>query len=144
MLDKEKVPAVALDAMNEVHYQEVELLNEILNQLDAVGAGKLAPAALDAPLERLLAHMRAHFAGEEERMVESGFPPYPEHKAEHDRALAQAHSIYDAWQRDRDPKALVAYLERSLPAWMLHHIATMDAATARFLAANGREYVNAS
>lgn len=144
MLDKDKIPQVALEEMNAVHREEVDLLIELLNRLDAVADGELPPEALDAPLESLLAHMREHFAGEEERMVEAAFPPYPVHKAEHDRVLAEANAIYDAWLTDRDERALSTYLERTLPAWMIHHISTMDAVTARFLASRGEQYPVAS
>lgn len=144
MLDKEKLPTVALDAMNDVHYAELNLLNELLDRLDAVADGALSPEEVDLPLERLLEHMRQHFAGEEEQMLAAEFPSYPTHKAEHDRALAEARAACDAWRRDRDEQALVQYLERELPAWMIHHIATMDAATARFLVSRGEPYRTAS
>lgn len=137
MLDRQTIPKVALEAMNEVHYEEADLINELIDVLDAVAAGKLPAQALDAPLEGLLDHIHRHFAGEEERMAAAGFPPYPVHKAEHDRAFAQARGVYAAWMSNRDPSALSAYLRQTLPAWMVQHIGTMDAVTAQFLAARG-------
>lgn len=144
MLDKEQIPKVALEEMNEVHYEEVDLLIELLNMLDALADGELPAQALDASLEKLLEHMREHFAGEEDRMVEAAFPPYPVHKAEHDRVLAEARSIYDAWLSDRDEQVLSTYLHRTFPAWMVQHISTMDAVTARFLASRDQRYRSAS
>lgn len=144
MLDKEQIPKVALEEMNEVHYEEVDLLIELLNMLDALADGELPAQALDASLEKLLEHMREHFAGEEDRMVEAAFPPYPVHKAEHDRVLAEARSIYDAWLSDRDEQVLSTYLRRTFPAWMVQHISTMDAVTARFLASRDQRYRSAS
>jgi hemerythrin len=137
MLDRETIPKVALDVMNEVHYEEVDLIIELLKRLDAVAAEKLPAEALDTPLENLLEHIRAHFAGEEERMEAAGFPPYPVHKAEHDRVLAEASGVCQAWRSGRDLQALSAYLRRTLPTWMTNHIATMDMITAQFLAARG-------
>lgn len=144
MLDKEWIPKVALEEMNAVHDEEVDLLIEVLNRLDAVADGKLPAEALDAPLASLLAHMRKHFAGEEDRMVQAGFPSYAVHKAAHDRALAEAHFIYDAWLTGRDEAALYTYLRRTFPAWMIQHVSTMDAATAQFLASCEQEYRSAS
>ncbi|BAU49186.1 hemerythrin [Sulfurifustis variabilis] len=144
MLDKEWIPKVALDEMNAVHDEEVDLLIELLNRLDGVAEGKLPPRALDAPLAALLEHMRNHFAGEEERMAEARFPAYAVHKAAHDRALAEAHFIYQAWLTGRDEAALYTYLRRTFPAWMIQHVTTMDAVTARFLASQGEPYRTAS
>ncbi len=137
MLDREKIPKVALDAMNEVHYEEIDLIIRLLDRLDAVAADELPAEALDAPIANLLEHIRVHFAGEEERMEAAGFPPYPVHKAEHDRVLAEASGVYEAWRSDRDQQVLSTYLRRTLPTWMAHHIATMDTVTAQFLAARG-------
>ncbi|BAU49187.1 hemerythrin [Sulfurifustis variabilis] len=137
MLKKDQIPKVELEEMNVVHYEEVELLITLLNRLDAVADGELAPETIDTSLETLIEHMRAHFAREEQQMVGAGFPAHPAHKAEHDRVLAEARSIYDAWRSDRDERTLARYLERTLPAWMIHHITTLDADAARFLAARG-------
>lgn len=133
MLDKQKIPHVALEEMNTVHHEEADLINALLAQLDAVANGAVPAEALDTPLKDLLEHIREHFAGEEQRMLEAAFPPYPMHKAEHDRVFAQARSIYEAWLSNRDVRALADYLGRTLPGWMMQHIATMDAVTARFL-----------
>lgn len=133
MLDKNTIPKVALEEMNAVHDEEVDLLIELLNRLDAVAEGRKPPQALDEPLAHLLAHMRQHFAGEERLMREAGFPSYALHKAAHDRALTEAHFIYDAWVSGRDEAALYTYLRRTFPAWMIHHVTTMDAVAARFL-----------
>ncbi len=133
MLDKQTIPNVALEEMNAVHHEEVDLINALLAQLDAVGDGAQPAEMLDAPLQHLLKHLREHFAGEERRMLEAAFPPYPMHKAEHDRVFAQARSVHEAWLDSRDVQALADYLGRTLPGWMMQHIATMDAVTARFL-----------
>lgn len=77
-------------------------------------------------------------------MHDAEFAAYPAHKAEHDRVLAEGRAIFDSWVRDRDERALRTYLETALPAWMIHHITTMDADAARFLASRGRDCVGAT
>ena len=137
MLDRGMIPKVALEAMNAVHYEEADLINELVDHLDAVAAGTLPADALDASLAGLIEHLRRHFDGEEERMETAGFPPYAVHKAEHDRVFAEASHVEAAWRSSRDQNVLSVYLRQTLPTWMVRHIGTMDAVTAQFLAARG-------
>jgi len=135
VLDPDRIPVVALAAMNQVHQEEAELINSLSERLRACAEGRRAPADLDAPLDQLLEHLQAHFASEEARMRSAGFPPYPVHKAEHDRVLAEARAMVAHWRESRGLDELQAWLEQALPAWMLRHIATMDTVTAQFLQA---------
>lgn len=133
MLNKEQLPVVALETMNTVHYEEVDLINALYAQVEAYTAGSVLPEAVDESLATLLAHMREHFAGEEALMREGGFPVYPVHKAEHDRVLREAQAIYQDWHVGRDLAALSTYLYQTLPTWLMNHISTMDTVTALFL-----------
>lgn len=130
MIDFARVPKVAFDEMNGVHAEEVEQLNRIEAMLDA-GA---CEAELSEALEALFEHTRAHFANEERLMKEVGFPPYEMHKSEHDRALNEFQLVMMEWRNRKENDALRNYICSEVPQWLHQHIATMDTATANFIA----------
>lgn len=134
LLDRDELPRVALPAMNAVHEEEIDMLNEILVLLPQAGTYAEARHALDLRLQEFLEHLHAHFAGEEERMRRHGFPVYPIHKGEHDRVHAELEQVIDDWHRKGDLPALRYYLYEVFPAWMFQHIGSMDRVTALFLA----------
>jgi hemerythrin len=127
-------PQVELDFMNHDHSEFVELREALLATL----AQKASPAEVDALLDRLLEHTRTHFAEENRLMQETGFPPYPMHKGEHDRVLDDMESRIARWKQGRDTKALSDWLEVGLVDWFVSHVSTMDFITARFVKAQGK------
>ena len=128
-------PQVELDFMNRDHAEFVELREALLSML----ARKAGPAEVDALLDRLLEHTRSHFAEENRLMQETGFPPYPMHKGEHDRVLDDLESRIARWKAGRDTKALNDWLEVGLVDWFVSHVSTMDYITARFIKAQGKD-----
>lgn len=127
-------PQVELDFMNHDHAEFVELRAALLTAL----ARKAGPAEVDALLDRLLEHTRSHFAEENRLMQETGFPPYPMHKGEHDRVLDDMETRIARWKAGRDTKALSDWLEVVLVDWFVSHVSTMDYITARFIKAQGK------
>ena len=92
----------------------------------------LTKKSLNQKYQAWTVHTQDHFKGEEVLMVEKGFPPYPMHKGEHDRALAQMEQHFNEWQSSGDIAVLKIYFIEYLPQWLVHHINTMDTVTARF------------
>jgi hemerythrin len=70
-------------------------------------------------------------------MQQSGFPPYPVHKGEHERVLAELAGEGRTFGQTGDADRLWAYVSRAVPAWFTNHIMTMDLMTARFVASHG-------
>jgi hemerythrin len=130
-------PEVAMPFMHDNHLEEVDLLNAIYALIEQVEAGGEAPE-LAARVDTLLSHTIAHFASENEKMRESRFPPYPVHKREHDRFLEEFTRVVETWKKTGDLAPLAKYLRETIPAWMKHHISTMDYVTANFLAMHER------
>lgn len=124
-------PQVALDFMNHDHAEFVEMRERLLDELSA----QPDAATIDSLLAQLLEHTRTHFGEEERRMREVQFPPYPMHKGEHDRVLAEMEARIAQWQRDRDAAALRGWLDQWVGDWFVNHVSTMDFMTARFVAA---------
>lgn len=124
-------PQVALAFMNHDHAEFVEMRERLLAAL----AKESDPAETDILLDRLLEHTRTHFGEEERLMREAQFPPYPMHKGEHDRVLAELEARAARWKQDRDAAALRGWLEGWVGDWFVNHVSTMDFMTARFIAA---------
>jgi hemerythrin len=134
LLDVRHLPAVALSFMNDDHHLEACLLNDLAEAMTEHVAGRVAAADVLELLDTLLDHTREHFAREEIAMEEAGFPPYVIHKAEHDRALAELAAEGRDFAHGGDAKRFLAYVSRAVPAWLLHHIQTMDLVSSRFVA----------
>lgn len=133
LLRPEDLPRVALESMNAVHAEEIECINRLAALFQLAAAGESVTHAIDGHLQQLLNHVHSHFSGEEAMMQRHGFPPYPVHKAEHDRVYDKLRSAIEGWLDDRDLHGIQNYICETLPAWMIQHIATMDRVTAQFL-----------
>ncbi|MES9812694.1 MAG: hemerythrin family protein [Candidatus Thiodiazotropha sp.] len=133
VVDIAELPSVAQASMNEVHMEEVGLINRL---------GEMVLQAIDGALDReqishLLAewveHTRAHFEGENRLMESHAFPPYPVHKAEHAAVLTRIESVQDQWLREHGLQQLADYIFVEWRAWFDQHVKSMDMVTAQFL-----------
>jgi len=134
----EQIPQVALPFMNEDHREEALRLNDLADAVKGHRAGKVPVEAVLHRFEGLLQHTQEHFAREEAAMQEGGFPPYPVHKAEHDRVLEEMESEETHFRETGDTARLWKYVAEAVPTWFVSHIQSMDQATAGFLAARPR------
>ncbi len=137
IIDPENFPRVELDFMNRVHAEEVGMLNRLAELVRQRETDAGAQTEIDALLDDFLAHMRRHFADEEAMMRRINFPPYPVHKQEHDRILADLDALHGQAREAGDTRELERYLLEIVPEWFDQHVATMDMITARFLQMQG-------
>jgi len=128
MIDFAAMPKVAFDAMNQVHSEEVELLNSLEKCLEANDS-----ANIEILLETLLEHTIEHFANEERLMQEVSFPAYVMHKSEHTRVLNETQMAILDWRTKRDNGIIKNYFLGTLIDWLPQHIASMDTITAQFI-----------
>lgn len=63
-INKESVPVIALDSMNDVHFEEVEMLNAFYDQLKDENT---TFTELKPQFDAIVQHTIDHFAGEEEK-----------------------------------------------------------------------------
>lgn len=129
-----QVPRVALASMNATHAEELDIIERLLAALKADDAAATQAAARD-----FLAHVEEHFSREERLMEQYGFPPYPIHKAEHERMRQQVARACAALDAPPGRAALLRFLREEFLPWLQGHVATMDTATAHFLAMQGAE-----
>jgi hemerythrin len=132
-IDKSEIPIVALDEMNDVHFEEVEIINQLDEIIHSTINRDEKIELINNKLQELQTHTVAHFANEERLMRKYGFPPYPIHKYNHDQLLVELAGIVRNWENDKDIAVLKTYLEAGLKEWLANHIATLDTVTAMFL-----------
>ena len=133
LMDKQDIPRVAVDEMNETHANEVELINALYVLITKYRSGQPLAAPLSHAIEQFETHVDRHFTREEEMMEESGFPALFVHKSEHDHVRTDLSAVIKTWRDHQNIEPLTDYLENIHPAWAKTHIATMDAMTALYI-----------
>ena len=134
LISWDDIPQVDMDFMNEVHKEDVDIINTIFEHILNYDESEARAVEIDTLFTEWIDHTVNHFQNEEIKMQEMRFPPYLAHKGEHDRALQEMRDLFAHWQEHRDIKQLKIYFIEILPAWLYNHISTMDTVTARFFA----------
>lgn len=129
MIKKNDIPLVSLRSMNEVHFEEVDILNTLLEQLDSNAGFEI----LSESLQKLLEHMKEHFSSEERVMKDTHYPSFNMHKADHDKVLNEARYAEIQWRNKKDEDALREYLEGDVLVWLDQHIKAMDMPMAEYI-----------
>ena len=134
LLDIDTLPLVEMEFMNEVHKEDIQIINHLFEALLSYenNPNENNAQSVDRIYHEWYEHTVDHFEGEEEMMRETSFPPYAMHKSEHDRVLMHMKTLFDTWRADREVKPLKIYLIEELPLWLNNHISTMDTVTAKF------------
>lgn len=127
------MPQVALALMNDVHTEEVVLINRLGEMVLQGIEGEADLEHISSGMQEWVEHTRAHFEGENRLMESYGFPPYPVHKAEHSQVLARLESLQQQWLRERDLGLLADFIFTEWRPWFDQHVNSMDSATALYL-----------
>ena len=130
------LPQVAVASMNATHEEELALLRELAALLADPDA---APEDLEKAIAAFRDHVETHFSREEKLMETYGFPPYPIHRAEHDRMRRLVTELCYGWRTEAGRAALQRFVTQEFPDWLTQHVETMDFVTAQFLAMHGVE-----
>ncbi len=135
LIDKDSLPLVDMDNMNDVHFEDVDIINDLSSILDnyEINPSDELYKNINEQYEKWFEHTINHFANEEEMMQKNNFFAYPVHKAEHSNALYTMQNIYEQWKSSKDINILKQYVQQDCIQWLLNHIQTMDTVTARFL-----------
>lgn len=133
LIDPDRLPKMAISFMNQDHAEQARRVNAALEQLQAHRDGKVPREQVHAALEALYTHTREHFGREESAMVDASFPAYPNHRAEHERMLAEMGEAERRFRETGQGERLAAYLAE-FPTALEQHLASMDATTARYMA----------
>jgi hemerythrin len=129
MIEKSSLVKVENAAINTIHEEEVELLNNLLLLLEEKREVDKITEAFDA----LIAHMQEHFSYEESLMQGKEYAMYTIHQAEHYKVLNEAKYRMMLWTSSKDLWDLDAYLRDDLLEWYGQHIEAMDKPLVDFL-----------
>ncbi|MES9992548.1 MAG: hemerythrin family protein [Candidatus Thiodiazotropha sp.] len=133
VVDPSAMPRVAQNSMNEVHLEEVALINRLGELLIQGLEGQPDLQRIGDSVDGWVDHTRDHFEGENRLMESHGFPPYPVHKAEHAQVLAKLETVQALWTREQSLEDLADFIFNEWRAWFDQHVKSMDRATALFL-----------
>jgi hemerythrin len=138
LINKESLPLVAMEFMNAVHLEDVDIINKVFELILIYENNPLQEnkQKLTNVYKEWINHTIKHFKGEEIMMEEKQFPPYHVHKREHQYALNKMNEIFQKWETTQDIQVLKIYFIEELIPWLTKHIQTMDTVTAMFLKTN--------
>jgi len=115
-----EIQKVAYEPMNEVHENEVKVLENLINALNE-------NQNVENTLEEFIKDVEEHFAFEEGLMKKYDFFAYTPHKMEHDKIINELYSL-----RGKDNKYIKKYIHERFIPWLNQHIETIDTVTAGF------------
>lgn len=128
VLESNDIPQVAMDAMNDVHRNELNIVNNVNAAILANDSEKITQLC-----QQWLEHTKAHFDRENSMMKMYGFPAFHCHQGEHVEALQGLESIINGWENNNDLEGLLIYVRDVWPKWYVNHISTMDVVTSAFI-----------
>lgn len=134
LIDKNNLPLVDAEFMNNTHFEDVDLINKIYENIEIFEKNNSNEnfENLKSTYKEWINHTVKHFLTEEEEMQKRGFFAYPFHKGEHDRNIEDIKAVWIDFEENRDIEALKNYIEYDLINWLVNHIRSMDTVTARF------------
>jgi len=128
VLEASAIPQVAMDAMNDVHREELDIVNNVNSAILANDSAQITQLC-----QQWLEHTKVHFDRENLMMEKYGFPAFHCHHGEHVSALQNLESIIKDWKDSKDLDALAIYVRDTWPTWYVNHISTMDTVTSAFI-----------
>jgi len=114
---------VAFEPMNEIHENEVKILNELLKKIEN-------QEKIDDIYQEFLEDVMKHFSYEENLMEKYNFFAKIPHKMEHQRKLEELYTIKK--EKLNDFEFLKNYFTQNFIPWLKNHVETMDTVTAGF------------
>jgi len=121
------IKKVAFEPMNEIHQNEVKILEELIEKIEN-------KEDLKEIYEKFLEDVKNHFSFEEDLMQKHQFFAYIPHKMEHDRILNELNEIKNHLDEYEN---LERYFKESFIPWLKNHVETMDTVTAGFFNMKG-------
>jgi len=117
-----KISQVKFEPMNEIHNQEVKVLNELLEAIEQ-------DKDIESKFNVFLDDVKNHFDFEQNLMEKHNFFAKVPHKMEHDRIINELKEIK---QSSFSNTELLEYFNQYFIPWLENHINTMDTVTAGY------------
>lgn len=129
LLTEKEIPKVSVNKMNEIHNEEIKIVNELYKKILENGDLETIIALFD----EFLKDVENHFSFEQSLMEKYNFFAYPMHRGEHDRVLYELKSLEKLLKEKKNVDAIKDYLENNFKPWIINHVMTMDTVTAMYL-----------
>ena len=129
----EQVEEMDVEQMQQTHENEIKLLNSIEKLAFGYEKNEAQKRELEEKLDAYIAHVKAHFASEEDLMQQYDFPSYEMHKLAHDMFLIDLAYATRQWKEFGDIAKIINFAYKT-PEWIVMHVNGVDAPTARYLA----------
>ncbi len=113
--------------LDEEHAEMFDLLNEIHANVQA----EETHFRLHYLLDRLISCTESHFAEEERKMLQLGYPDYENHRLQHKVLLNEIRLLQTAYREDY--VSLSSEALAHMKTWLTKHIAGLDTDLARFV-----------
>jgi len=130
LFDLVKIDNLPSEAMNEIHREELEIVNLIFDKLSK---DSIDQSELENQIFKFAEHLKEHFAFEEYLMDEAKCPILSCHQEEHQRVYAVMIHVFKQFAYTKDFSLLKKYFEFEYKPWIENHLKTMDLVTATFL-----------
>jgi len=119
--------SVGIDTIDAQHQLLFGLINDVAD-LRALGGN---PEGLLDLIERMIRFSDAHFAAEDEVMIDSDFPLFPSHRAEHQQFLNRIARFLEDYRQQR--RELTDEMMAFLKTWWFQHTNESDRKYARWI-----------
>jgi len=133
LLYVEQLEDMDVEEMQGTHEEEIKILNDVDKLAIQYVNDKSKLGELEAKLDEYIVHVKEHFANEERLMKKYDFPDYEMHKMAHDMFLVDMGYAVNQWKKFDNMDKFINFIRKS-PEWIVMHINTVDAVTARYLA----------
>jgi hemerythrin-like metal-binding protein len=120
--------SVRVPEIDEQHKRLVGLINDLQSAM----LGRQGDGVLGTILDELILYTETHFAYEEDRMRERGYPALARHRAEHARLTAEVVELREKFRTSR--LSISVEVLRFLRQWLSGHIMEFDQAYAGWMA----------
>ncbi|TNE58486.1 MAG: hemerythrin-like metal-binding protein [Alphaproteobacteria bacterium] len=131
MLEWKDEYRIGIEAIDHEHRELIDLINRALTAMATDAPSPQREEAVREHLGEIHAQTSAHFALEEQEMVQSNYPGFADHKADHEALLDTLLDMMDEVPEE-ECGTLPQRLEERLALWFSNHFKTFDAEIHRF------------
>jgi hemerythrin-like metal-binding protein len=124
--DSYKIGVDKIDAQHKALFDAVNKLHDAAQQ----GKSKLV---IDETLDFLGKYVIEHFAAEEQLQQKYAYPAFKEHKAEHEKFIANFKETKAAIEADKTKIIPIINATKSTADWLRNHVLKVDMEVGKFL-----------
>ena len=105
----------------------------IVEALSKIRISKLKKVELFQLLSDLQTYLPSHFDLEEKYMIDTNYPEYASHKADHDKVSEDTKNILTQNKPDANPSKIAVEVVKYMQNWFLDHYTNVDVIMADYL-----------